>query len=163
MPPVKYAPGAKSPGTPSEYTDAQWKALRATFQTEPRLRYNAARAEFMNHAMLASGEIRPLSGNFLSEVLSAVEKGEAADRTRLVDFLHSHQQQILNDSLDAPQRQELVLMRTWARHELVEEVAEHLRQQRFLFILDDDLIPRIYFQCAVPENPDVELAADDES
>jgi hypothetical protein len=42
----------------------------------------------------------------------------------------------------------------------IQELDAHIAQNRFLFIVDVDLVPRIYFQCATPGNPDVELAAE---
>ena len=36
----------------------------------------------------------------------------------------------------------------------VREVEEHLEQGRFLFVVDEDGIPLVYFQCAVAGNPD---------
>lgn len=38
------------------------------------------------------------------------------------------------------------------------ELEAHIAQGRFLVVVDVDLVARIYFQCATPGNPDVELA-----
>ena len=37
----------------------------------------------------------------------------------------------------------------------VAEVADHAAQERFLFVMGDDGLPLIYFQCDVPHNPDL--------
>jgi hypothetical protein len=156
MPPVKYAPGTKSASTPSEYTDAQWNALEALKQTEPKLKFGAARPEFMNKIMLIDGTLN----DDHDAVKAACAAADAADIVRLNEFLSANGDAVLHDTLDAAQRRELVNLRHHAKHNLVEEFEDHVNQQRFLFIVDADLVPRIYFQCAVPENPDVELADD---
>ena len=118
MPPVRFAPGTKSPATPSDYTDAQWAALTGVKQTTPKLKYGAARPEFVNRVMLPDGSI--------SDDLAPVRAAAATQDVRESGNLS--------------------------------ELESHIAQGRFLFIVDADLVPRIYFQCAVPGNPDVELA-----
>lgn len=120
MPPVRFLPGTHSPGTPSVYTDAQWAAMNAVYQTELRLRYRAAKPEFVNKVMLADGSI--------STDLDAVR---AAARDQ-------HQRE--PGSID--------------------ELEAHIAEKRFLIIVDCDLVPRIYFQCAVQGNPDIEILSD---
>ncbi len=44
-----------------------------------------------------------------------------------------------------------------AAQDLVDEIEDHIAQQRFLFIVDESLTPRIYFQCAVEGNPDTPM------
>lgn len=42
--------------------------------------------------------------------------------------------------------------RLWAGK--VEELEDHIGQKRFLFTVDQDCMPMVYFQCAVEGNPD---------
>lgn len=118
MAPVRFLPGTKSPASPSDYTDAQYRALEAVKQTTPPLKFGAARPEFVNHAMLADGSIV----SDLTPIAAAAATQRANEPGNL-------------DELNA-----------------------HIAEGRFLFIVDCDLIPRIYFQCHTGNNPDVELA-----
>lgn len=157
MPPVRFAPGTKSPATPSDYTDAQYKALDAVKQTTPRLKFGAARPEFMNHVMLPDGSISA----DLAPVRIAATAGALADRASYRAFIDQHRDAILDESLEPSLKEQFIRLRSASKHDLVEELEAHIAEQRFLFIVDADLVPRIYFQCAVPGNPDVELATDD--
>lgn len=57
MPPARFAPGTKSPSTPSDYTDAQWAALEKVKHTSPKLKLGAAKKQFINQVMLADGRV----------------------------------------------------------------------------------------------------------
>lgn len=157
MPPVRFAPNTKSPSTPSDYTDAQYAALEGVKQTTPKLRFGAARPEFMNHAMLADGSITA----DLAPIRAAAAAATIADRAAYRAFVDAHRDAIVDESLEASLKQQFIVLRSASKHDLAEELEAHIAEQRFLFIVDADLVPRIYFQCAVAGNPDVELATDD--
>ena len=57
MPPARFAPGTKSPSTPSDYTDAQWAAIEKLKHTAPKLKLGAAKKRYVNHVLLADGKI----------------------------------------------------------------------------------------------------------
>lgn len=57
MPPARFLPGTKSPGTPSDYSDAQWKAIEALKHSDPPLRLGAAKQRYVNHVLRADGSI----------------------------------------------------------------------------------------------------------
>jgi hypothetical protein len=135
MPPVRFLPGTKvklyAPGgatpaqpgergnlAPGDFTDAQYEALEGLKQTNPPLKFGAARPEFVNQFLLADGT--------LSTDRDAVSKAAA------------NQSPVETGNL-------------W-------ELNAHLAENRFLIVVDCDLVPRCYFQCATPGNPDVELA-----
>lgn len=40
----------------------------------------------------------------------------------------------------------------------IEEIVDHVAQHRFLFVVDAQGLPVVYFQCAVDENPDLPMA-----
>lgn len=154
MPPARFLPGAKSLGTPSDYTDAQWKALEGVKQKTPKLRFGAARPEFMNQVMLADGSI----STDLEAVRAAAAAADVGDKSALEQFLAANKDAIVADTLPVKEKELLVRLRSAAAHNLVDELEAMIAEERFLFIVDVDLVPRIYFQCAVPGNPDVELA-----
>lgn len=157
---ARFTPGTKSPSTPSDYTDAQYAALEKLKHTAPKLKYGAAKKDYVNRVLLPDGKI----SKDLDAVRKAIAKAETADRAELDAFLKENQAAIVKDELTPEQRQRLVNLRENARHRLGDEFEEHIRQKRFLFIVDAELIPRIYFQCFTgvksgkPLNPDLELA-----
>lgn len=158
MPPVKYAEGTKSPGTPSEYTDAQWKALERVKQTTPRLKYGAARAEFVNKVMLPDGTI----SDDLEAIRVATMKHDDDDLKRLDSFTAEHRDDILRGRLTPGLRAQLTDLQYWANHSQVGELEDHIAQQRFLLIVDANNVVRIWFQCVTPDNPDIDFLNPDE-
>jgi hypothetical protein len=164
MPPVRFKKDAKTPynraagsGSPSHYTDAQYKALEDVKQRTPRLKLGAARPEFANKVMLADGSI----SDDLDAVRAATQAGDAADVERLRAFNKQHATAVLEGKLSRQLEAERKELLRWANHSQVDELEAMVAEKRFLFIVDVDLIPRIYFQCAVPGNPDVELAEEE--
>lgn len=153
MPPVNYGSHKKSPGTPSEYTDAQYQALNALKQRTPSLVYGAARNEFVNHVLRADGTI----DTDLSVVRAALVQADQDDVTRLNAFTAQHKDDILRGTLSKDLLIELRDLQFWANHSQTDEFDDHVAQQRFLFVVDVDFIPRIYFQCVTPTNPDIEF------
>lgn len=155
MPPVKYAAGAQSPAIAavhrSEYTDAQWRALPALKHTTPPLVAGAARTEFVNHVLLADGTI----STDLDAVREATTAHDAQDTKRLDAFVAAHTDQILSNTLSRDVQRTLADLRYWAGHSQSDELADAIAQNRFLFIVDDNLVPRIYFQCVTPDNPEI--------
>lgn len=152
-----FAPGTKNPDprvTPSEYTDKQYKALNGLKQLDPPLKYGMARAEFVNKILLPDGTI----SDDLAGMRAAVAKSDAEDTALFREFQSKHTQAILDDTLSPELRAQYVDLKYWGVHDFVKEVEEHLAQNRFLFVVDAAMTPRIYFQCAVPGNPDMQLA-----
>jgi hypothetical protein len=154
MPPVNYGTQTKSATTPSEYSDAQYAALEGVKQRTPALKFGAARPEFANKIMLVDGTI---SDN-LDAVRAALPAAEQKDRAAFAAFKQQHADAVLNDTIAPELMAQFVTLRDLARHSRIDEFEDHVGQARFLFIVDADLVPRIYFQSAVPGNPDVELA-----
>lgn len=159
MRPARFLPNTKSPATPSDYTDAQWKALDGVKQKDPPLRLGAARPEFANKVMLPDGTI----SDDLGAVRAGIAAAMAADRNALAAFTAAHTSAIVDDTLTPAQRQQLIRLRADAKHPLGDEFEDAVAQGRFLFIVDVDFVPRIYFQAAVPGNPDVELLPAEEA
>src|SRR5689334_22873920 len=83
MRPARFLPGTKSPSTPSDYTDAQYKALDKLKQTTPALLYGAARPEFANKVLLADGSV----SDDLNAVRQACAAAEADNREQLRQFM----------------------------------------------------------------------------
>lgn len=151
---VDYGSEKKSPTTPSEYTDKQYKALDKLKQLDPPLKLGAARAEFANKILLVDGTL----SSDLDAMRAAVAAEQAEDRTTLRAFQTEHTQAILDDTLAPELKPRYTDLRTWGNHDWLAEVDDSIAQGRFLFVVDARMTPRIYFQCAVPGNPDVELA-----
>jgi len=154
MRPPRYLPGTKSPGTPSEYTDAQYRALDALKQTSPELLRGAAGAEFVNKVLLADGTI----SSDLAPVRAAAAAADQEGPEKLKAFGAEHHDAIVAGTLAPDLRAQLVELQREASHARVDELEDHLAQERFLLVVDADQIVRIWFQCAVDHNPDVHLA-----
>lgn len=166
MPPVKFstehgqtAPVRKVHG--SEYTDAQWKALPGLKQTTPKLKLGAARSEFVNKVLLPDGTISTDTAIY-DKIVAATLQHDVDDKTRLASFVSGVQDRILTDELTLAEKRELHDLRYWAKHNQNAEFIDHWKQERFLFIVDANLIPRIYFQCVTPTNIDIEYVNDAE-
>lgn len=162
MPAPRYLPRTKSAGTPGYFTDAQYRALDALKETDTKLLRGAARGHFVNQVLLADGTVRGV--DVLESVRSAAAKAERVDQAELRKFTAEHQAEILADSLTPELRRDLVNLRTAAAYRRVEELEDSLAQQRFLIVVDVDLVPHTYFQCFTglddkgrPKNPDVDL------
>jgi hypothetical protein len=104
--------------------------------------------------MLADGSI----SDDLDAVRAATKAADAADVARLRAFTEEHRAAILAKKLTPAQQVTVRELHRWAQHSQLDELEDAIAQQRFLFLVDADLVTRIYFQCAVPGNPDVELA-----
>lgn len=111
------------------YTKEQLAAIEEMKQEG--LQDGAARAEFANHTLAADGTVSSDTDTMLSAVRNSVAS-------------------ILSSGTD-PENME----KATAASRKVREVEQHLEQERFLFVLDAEGIPQIYFQCATPGNPDV--------
>lgn len=152
---VNYSAFKKTPGpngTPSEYTDLQYKALDKITKTDRPLRLRAARPEYMNHILLPDGTISA----DVQAMLTAVEKQQKIDRDAFVSFQKENTQAILDDALSPDLRQTYIELKQWGNHDWLTEVTSAIQESRFLFVVDANMTPRIYFQCDVPNNPDVE-------
>lgn len=73
------------------------------------------------------------------------------DVAGMIDAVKGRLGAILAGDLTSPAR----LAEAKVAAEKVQEVVEHIGQGRFLFIVDADLVPVVYFQCAVSHNPDL--------
>lgn len=122
--------GTESEG-PLLYTKEQLETLE-TLKHEG-LRLGAARAEFVNHILAPDGSVSSETGLMqasVRELLAEILAGDTSDPELLAAATSLA---IKGKEIDA-----------------------HIAESRFLFVVDDLCIPQIYFQCAVPGNPDVE-------
>lgn len=160
MRPAVIVPGTKSPETPSDYTDAQWAAVQELLHTKPKLRFNAARKEYVNSVLLANGKI----SKDLAAVRDAAVKADADDKAAYHAFVKALEPEIALDDLSPELRKQYVNLKSEARHSITDELEDAIAQQRFLLVVDAARVPRIYFQCFTgvkggkPLNPDLELA-----
>lgn len=163
MPPVKF--NTSHPQTDvvraqhkSEYTDAQWRALASVKQTTPALKFGAARNEFVNKVMWPDGSVN----DDLDTVRKATRQHDADDVTALETFTSTRQDAILRGTLSRQEQMQLRDLQYWANHSQIDELEDHIAQNRFLFIVDANAVTRIYFQCVTPDNPDIEYVNDAE-
>lgn len=112
------------------YTNEQREALAKTYK--PGLRLNAAKAKFANNVLHVDGTIDDKVGNLVKNVDKKIKALLADEPT----------EQNLRAAADLAAKKK--------------EIENHIEQKRFLFVLDKDDVPVVYFQCAVPNNPDVE-------
>lgn len=96
------------------------------------LQMGAARAEFVNHVLFSDGTI----GDNHQVVLTALNTLRAA-------------------ALSGDVTDNKVLEVALACGRKIEEVLAHAAENRFLFVVDANGVPSVYFQCAVDGNPDV--------
>jgi len=160
-----FEPEAPDPASPSAYTAKQYAALPALRDPRTVEGNYAARAEFANKVMAPDGTI---VDNV--ELVRAATVADAADRAvraaeasrTLADAKAAAAADPANPALASAQ----VRARDAARRaEIVADQAAgearnfqgHLDEGRFLFIVDEFARPQIYFQCAVPGNPDVHI------
>lgn len=122
--------GTESEG-PLLYTKEQLETLE-TLKHEG-LRLGAARAEYVNHVLAPDGSVSSETGSM-----------QASVREIMADLL-------AGDTSDP----ELLAAATSLAIK-GKEIEAHIAENRFLFVVSENCIPLIYFQCAVPGNPDVE-------
>jgi hypothetical protein len=113
----------------TNYTAEQLEALEG--MKDRAYTFGIARAEFANTLLLPDGSHS-----------TDLERMKAAVKATLADILSG-------DTSDPK-----VLERATAASRAAIEVAEHITQKRFLFIVDGNCLPVIYFQCATPDNPE---------
>lgn len=145
--------------SPSEYTDLQYAALENLKERELPLRYHMARAEFANKVLLADGTI----SDDLAAVRAAVEKAQVSDLAAWRKFRTEHGEKILDNKLEPELKDEMSLLQTHGLRQFIDEFEAAVQEGRFLHVVDVDLVPRIYFQCAVDGNPDIELIKPEET
>jgi hypothetical protein len=121
-------------GTPvvgAEYGSYTVEQLKAVEEAKERsYTLGVARAEFVNKALLPDGSL-----------INADEIGTSVS------------EDLANLMKEPPTAETLQSALALAR--LSEEVIDHIGQERFLFVVNDDLTRIIYFQCDVPHNPDL--------
>jgi hypothetical protein len=130
---ARLAPGTQTPDALA-YTQEQ----RDTLETMKDRAYalGIARAEFANHLLHPDGTVSDDPELMLTAARELVRNFAAAGSSK-------------------------DLRMAAALAQKVEEIEEHITQGRFLFVLDADALPVIYFQAAVSHNPDLPaLAAD---
>jgi hypothetical protein len=131
--------GTPVTGPYSSYTAEQLVALERMKDRAYAL--GIARAEFVNKVLFPNGDVS-------DDIVGVVD----AVRAALVGILNT------GDLTDPAQ-----LDRAAVAARRTKEVAEHIAQGRFLFVVDVDRLPVVYFQCVVEHNPDLpaELDRDD--
>lgn len=120
--------GTPKPG--SYFTEEQLVALETLKQ--PGLELGAARAEFVNKVLLPDGSMS-------SDIDAVVSAAQA--RVPAILGGDTSNPAVLRAAADAAAK--------------VQEIHAHIGEERFLFVVDQEQVPVIYFQCAVPGNPDV--------
>ena len=120
-------------------------AERRTYSEQQR-----AALETMKQDGLELGAARP---EFVNKTLNP--DGSTGDAAAIVTRAQDDLARILATEPKTPD----VLRAATRASERVAEIQDHIAQNRFLFVLDDAFLPLIYFQCAVPGNPDVPLPA----
>jgi hypothetical protein len=147
---MTFPAGTKSPGTPSAYTEQQWRALEGL--KHPGLKLRAARAEFAGKLLLADGTV----SNDIDAMRAAAAEFDqklAASRAAFVAQLRE-----TNPGLAAAALDRAAAAAGLNPVNKAAEAATMLAEKRFLFIVDGGGVPLIYYQCAVPGNPDIEPA-----
>lgn len=125
------------PGTPhplpkrAHVTTQQWDALEA--MKDPAYSVGVARAEFANTLLLPDGS-RSTDIGVVQQ--AAQEQYDAA-----------------MDGADMTDPDHLTAISDAAR--TVQTVAHHIGLARYLFIVNQDGMPVVYFQCGTPDNEDV--------
>jgi hypothetical protein len=113
----------------TSYTAEQLGALEG--MKDPAYTFGIARAEFANTMLLPDGthstDLEPMR--------------TAAKRAR-------------EDILAGDTSDPAVLERARRVAALGQEISDHILQKRFLFIVDRNYLPVVYFQCATPDNPE---------
>lgn len=135
---TRLAAGTPVTGPYSSYTAEQLTALERMKDRAYTL--GIARTEFVNQVL------RP-DGSTSDDITGVVEAVKAV----LTD--------VLSGDLTDPAQFE----KGKAAAEKVKEVVDHIEQGRFLFVVDVDRRPAVYFQCVAAHNPDLpaELDRDD--
>jgi hypothetical protein len=119
--------------TRTTYTEQQLAAVNGMKQGG--LRLGAVPAAFVNNVMAPDGTLSHDVEGMLARANGEVARILATEPKTAA---------VLRDATRAAERSA--------------EIEEHVSQKRFLFILGDDLLPLIYFQCATEGNPDVQPA-----
>jgi hypothetical protein len=123
-------------------TQEQWDAFEKAL--DPNAPVRAAKAEFVNHFLLPDGTIERNEEYHASMIAKAERDKDDAIRA-------AHAALDGNDPAEALRAAEAAAHATARRG----EVEDHLAQSRFLFAVDEEGMPVVYFQCAVSGNPDV--------
>jgi hypothetical protein len=145
------------------YTAEQRAALATML--DDRYELGIARAEFVNHCLHPDGTI----SDDLSLVRQAVlDRGaEAAEEVaRAQAILNAGSNAVLRASAKdkaaarqafdkAQQEYAALLQQQLAATRMPNEVELHVEENRFLFVLGENGLPAIYFQCATADNPDL--------
>lgn len=107
------------------YTKEQRDALEG--MKEEGLELGAARKEFVNRILLPNGKV-----------------------TKDLDAMRNAIQKPLQEAAKAEDYKKAAILR-----DKLAEFDEHIAQKRFLFVMGDDEMPLIYFQCNVSHNEDL--------
>ena len=100
---------------------------------QPDIEFGAARPEFVNHVLCPDGTLLATADDVLANAKERAQLLLAAGDVTKPDTI---------EAVSGATRQ-------------IAAIAAHLAERRFLLIVDAELNPRIWFQCATPMNPDV--------
>jgi hypothetical protein len=131
---TKHAAGTPVTGEYDSYTAEQLQALEEIKDRSFAL--GIAPAKYANHVLLPNGKI-------VKDVASLEEAAAAAHK------------RVLSGDLTSP----AVLIAAAQAAAKLQEVQDHIAQKRFLFVVDADGLPVVYFQTATKNNPDLPLRA----
>lgn len=133
----KNANGTPVEGEYSSYTAEQLEALEEMKDTKYAL--GIAQSKYVNHVLHPDGSV--------TKDVSGLERSVKAT-------LKEH----LSGDLTDPD----VLGKAQAVARKAQEVSDHIAQKRFLFVVNNEGEPVVYFQCATKDNPDLPAHATDE-
>jgi hypothetical protein len=148
---MEFPAGTKTAGTPGAFTDQQYAALEGLKQ--PGLRLRAARAEFAGKLLLADGTVSDDVGAMMAAA-TEFDQVLAASRAAFIAQLRE-----ANPGVTAAALDRAVAVAGLNPVNKAAEAAAMLAEERFLLIVDGAGVPVIYYQCAVPGNPDIEAAS----
>lgn len=126
----KHAAGTPVTGEYSNFTAEQLRTLEEIKDRSYAL--GIAPAKYANHVLLPDGKI-------VKETSALASAAKAA-----------HKEALSGDLADPA-----VLIRASVAAAKVQEITDALAQERFLFVVNADGLPVVYFQCATSDNPDL--------
>ena len=111
-----------------------------------------AKKSFVNHILLPDGtvtedlkkmirEIKKRAKELMQEATNSLDDDEASS----------------SPEDGGPPKIDLLMANARGVVAVGKEIQEHIDQKRFLFIVDEHFVPRVYFQCATDNNPDREI------
>jgi hypothetical protein len=139
----------------SSYTVEQ--LLKLEDLKDRRFTLGTARADVMNHVLHADGSMTTTPGG----VVAAVRAALTAALKEASDLLVPVAGETEEEEVERLSKSHAASTRATDLNAKLREVNEAVRQKRFLFIVDEDELPVVYFQCAVDGNPDLPPLVED--